>query len=256
MELCHRSDTPVKPSTPVVFRARFAISEVAGNEACTFIVETEVTIRFFMRALAASALLLATGPAAAMAQTLPAAIDVPPVPANLVVPQGQTLFFQGYAIGTQNYVCLPAGAGFAWKFVAPQATLFEVIGGQIGQQLTTHFLSANPTEDGLPRPTWQHSADTSRVWARLFDSSADPNYVEPGAIPWLLLKRAGFEDGPTAGSILSHTTYIHRLNTSGGRAPLTGCSAPVDIGALALVPYTADYFFYGPPGFHGVRGNR
>ena len=212
-------------------------------------------IRNCIRAIGTAACVLA-GAAASFAQTGTAAIEVPAVPANLAVPPGQAVFYQGYAIGTQNYVCLPTPSGVAWKFVAPQATLFATDNGAIGQQLTTHFLSANPDEDGLPRPTWQHSADTSRVWGRLVDSSNDPNYVEAGAIPWLLLKRAGVEAGPSGGSILSHTTYIHRLNTSGGRAPATGCSAASEIGALALVPYTAEYFFYGPPGVNGSRGPR
>lgn len=219
--------------------------------------EEEVTISTFVRAAAASAFALGAGSASMAAQQVGgSAINVPAVPSNLTVPQGQTVFFQGYAIGTQNYVCLPAASGVAWKFVAPQATLFETASGVVGQQLTTHFLSANPDEEGLPRPTWQHSADTSRVWGKLVDSSIDANYVEAGAIPWLLLKRAGVEAGPSGGTALSHTTYIHRLNTSGGRAPAAGCSAPSDIGALVLVPYRADYFFYGPPGLYGARPTR
>jgi hypothetical protein len=205
----------------------------------------KVIIRSFMRATAIGAFVLGAGSAAAIAQTT-GTFAVPAVPANLEVPPGQTAFFQGYAVGTQNYVCLPTPSGVAWKFVAPQATLFATVNGEIGQQLTTHFLSANPDEDGLNRPTWQHSGDTSRVWARLLESSNDPNYVEAGAIPWLLLKRAGTEAGPSGGSVLTQTTYIQRLNTSGGRAPATGCSLSSEVGALALVPYAADYFFYGP----------
>ena len=40
------------------------------------------------------------------------------------------------------------------------------------------------------------------------------------------------------------TTYIHRVNTSGGVAPATGCSKLRDLGKKAFVPYTADYYFY------------
>jgi uncharacterized protein DUF3455 len=43
---------------------------------------------------------------------------------------------------------------------------------------------------------------------------------------------------------LTRTTFIQRLNTSGGIAPSTGCTQPIDLGTKALVPYTADYFFY------------
>jgi hypothetical protein len=37
------------------------------------------------------------------------------------------------------------------------------------------------------------------------------------------------------------------VNTSGGVAPSTGCASATDVGKKALVPYTADYFFYRPP---------
>jgi hypothetical protein len=169
------------------------------------------------------------------------------VPVDLSVPAGNTVYLKGSAVGTQNYICLPAGAGFAWKFLAPQATLFlnfRVGSYQIAQQITTHFLSANPVEGGTLRPTWQGSADTSAVWGRAVASSIDPAYVAQGAIPWLLVQAVGTQIGPTGGTLLSQTTYIHRVNTSGGVAPSTGCSEPGNIGALAFVPYTTDYYFY------------
>jgi len=40
------------------------------------------------------------------------------------------------------------------------------------------------------------------------------------------------------------TTYIQRLNTTGGSAPSTGCALSTDVGSQVLVPYTADYYFY------------
>lgn len=112
------------------------------------------------------------------------------------------------------------------------------------QQVSTHFLSANPVENGLPRPTWQHSFDSSQVWGRVRASSSDPAFVEPGVIAWLLLEAAGTAVGPSNGWYLAQTTLIHRLNTSGGVAPSAGCSQSTDVGAIALVPYSADYFFY------------
>ena len=184
------------------------------------------------------------GSSPALAQTI--AAGEPDVPTDLVVPDGHVLFAKGYAIGTQNYMCLPAtGGGVAWKFFAPQATLYVTVLG-LQPQLATHFLSANPEEDGLARPTWQHSIDSSKVWGKVYKIVTDPNYVEPGAIPWLLLEVAGHETGPDGGSFLAQTAYIQRINTSGGVAPATGCSQPGNIGTLALVPYTTDYFFYKP----------
>ena len=47
-------------------------------------------------------------------------------------------------------------------------------------------------------------------------------------------------DGPTGGHKLTATTFIQRLNTSGGKAPSTSCT----VGEKQLVPYTADYFFF------------
>lgn len=57
--------------------------------------------------------------------------------------------------------------------------------------------------------------------------------VAPGAIPWLLLEVKGVQAGPSGGDKLTRTTFIQRLNTSGGIAP---SSKPVagdcDIGAV------------------------
>ena len=177
-------------------------------------------------------------------------VKVPPVPPAIQVPAGNVPFLEGNAVGTQNYVCLPSATsttGFAWTLFGPQATLFftiEIFKHDIRQQIITHFLSPNPDENGMPRPTWQSSFDTSAVWGRALASSLDSNFVAPGAIPWLLLQVVGTGEGPTGGDFLTQTTFIHRVNTTGGMAPATGCSQSSNIGVTALVPYTADYFFY------------
>ena len=165
----------------------------------------------------------------------------PAVPANLQVPAGHSLFLQGSATGTQNYICLPTASGFGWAFFGPQATLF-----QFNTQIITHFLSPNPDEKDLPRATWQHTQDTSRVWGNAVASSSDPKFVKPGAIPWLLLKVVGADRGPGGGTRLTGTTYIQRIRTSGGVVPATGCDDAANVGAKALVPYETDYLFYTP----------
>ena len=186
----------------------------------------------------AAVMMLGIASSNASAQTLP---EVPPA---LEVPEGFVLFSKGSAVGTQNYMCLPAASGgFAWRFFAPEATLFVPVLG-LQPQLATHFLSSNPDEISTNRPTWQHSVDSSRIWARPLQSSTDPNYVEPGAIAWLLLEVVGREPGPDGGSFFTPAAYIQRLNTSGGVAPATGCAQAADVGSLALVPYTTDYFFF------------
>ena len=113
------------------------------------------------RVLAAIALAAIGGGAPADAAAGPATPSVPPV----LIPDGASPFLRTHAIGTQNYVCVVTGAGFAWRLVGPQATLFVSVFG-FPQQLTTHFLSPNPDEAGLARATWQGSLDSSRVWAR------------------------------------------------------------------------------------------
>jgi hypothetical protein len=105
-------------------------------------------------------------------------------------------------------------------------------------------LSPNPFEGDTPRATWQHSKDTGTIWAVAIASSSDPQFVAPNAIPWLLLQVVGDQAGPTGGDRLTRTTFIQRLNTAGGVAPLSECAALTNIGKKALVPYTADYFFF------------
>ena len=192
--------------------------------------------------LAVAGFLLAVQPA--LAESLKSGTHVPAVPPSLEPPAGYSLFFQGHAQGTQNYICLATSSGLAWTFIGPQATLYRTSKGEIHRQLTTHFLGGNPSEAGLLRPTWQHSIDSSRVWARSVAASSDPAFVEPGAIPWLLLQAAGVEKGPDGGWFLAQTAFIQRLNTSGGLAPTTGCTQPTQIGTLVFVPYEADYLFY------------
>jgi Protein of unknown function (DUF3455) len=164
----------------------------------------------------------------------------PPVPANIEVPAGNEAFLVGHAVGTQNYVCLPSGSGFAWTLFTPQANLFN----DRERQIQTHFFSPNSFEGGTVRATWQDSRDTSTVWGRAIASSLDPDFVAQNAIPWLLVEVVGAEEGPKGGDELIGTTFIQRLNTTGGAAPSTGCGLSTDIGKRAYVPYTADYFFF------------
>lgn len=165
----------------------------------------------------------------------------PVVPANIQVPSGNKLFLVGRAVGTQNYICLPADGGVKFILFTPQATLFKE-----QKQITTHYFSPNPFEGGTVRATWQHAKDNSTVWGKVADgnSSTDPAYVAPGAIPWLLVTVVGAQAGPDDRDKLAATTYIQRINTAGGVAPSTGCASPADVGNKAFVPYTTDYLFY------------
>src|SRR5262245_18036690 len=185
-----------------------------------------------------------------------AQVTPPSVPTALEVEAGNRAFLEGHGVGTQNYICLPCpnattpakscpdNSGFAWILFTPEATLFN----DHDKQLTTHFFSPNPFENGTVRATWQHSRDGSIVWGGQAVASTDSAFVAPGAVAWLRLPMGGVQEGPTGGHTLTATTFIQRLNTAGGVAPSTGCSQESDVGATAFVPYTADYFFYKADG--------
>lgn len=205
-----------------------------------------------------NAVLLPAALAASLLASLPAAADPvkpPPVPGNIQIPAGNKPFLLSHAIGTQNYSCLPAGVDaeghprFSWTLFTPQATLF----GQNHKETATHIFSPNPFEvspspftEGPIRATWQDAKDASTIWGKVMpgDSSSDPAFVAPGAIPWLRVTIVGAEDGPTGGDALTPTTYVLRVNTSGGVAPATGCGESTDVGHQAFVTYTADYIFF------------
>lgn len=185
---------------------------------------------FIVAALAAAA------PFAAMATN----IKPPRVPDTIAVPAGSKAFLIGHAVGTQNYICLPDGAGVKWVLFGPQATVFD----ERGAQIMTHFLSPNPAESNALRATWMDSDRTSSVWAVKVAESDDSRFVEPGAIKWFLLQVKGAEEGSQRNDRLLQTTVIQRVNTSGGIAPASECTLASDVGKTKFVPYTADYVFY------------
>lgn len=139
----------------------------------------------------------------------------PEVPTDLVVPAGNKVFLVAHAVGTQNYTC----TGGAWGPAVPDAQLF----GNNGHQIGTHYAG----------PTWEFLDGSTAVATRM---AAAP---VPGAIPWLLLRVVSTTTGPD-GDRFTSTTYIQRVNTTGGTAPAGSCTD----GATANVPYTADYYFY------------
>jgi len=182
-------------------------------------------------------------------------VTPPPTPTDITPPEGNTAFLLGHATGTQGYVCLPKGTGASWTVnnARPEATLFLKAYGQ-DVQIMTHFLSPDDSPnknapDPLPfgSATWQSSFDSSRVWAQAVHSiaaGAHDSCPNDGAIACLLLQSIGTQHGPRGGQILAFTTFVQRLNTKGGSAPEEGCSASAYVGKQALVPYTADYYFF------------
>ena len=178
------------------------------------------------RSILSAAVPLLIVAAVLLGSALPAGALTPPtVPAAIQVPAGNTLFLVGHATGYQIYQCTDTGTGFAWVLWAPRAVLTD----DAGNVIIEHYAG----------PTWRANDGSTVVGARVGSAPA------PGgaAIPWLLLKAVSTTAGPSGGTTLTQTTYIQRINTTGGLAPTTGCDA-THAGAFAPVRYTADYYFY------------
>ena len=202
-----------------------------------------------VRSLFGAALVLAC--AFATVTQAAAQVTPPPVPNTIAVPAGNSAYLVGHAFGSQGYTCLPTNTGApAWNPTArPEATLFTDFFGQ-QFQIITHFqsINANPNKDVIPplsgNATWQSSLDSSRVWMvkkNGIDPSPDiASCPNTGSIQCLLLQSVGNLKGPTGGNLLAKTTFIQRLNTSGGAVPTTSCS----VGQTQLVPYRSDYSFF------------
>ena len=128
------------------------------------------------------------------------------------------------AKGVQIYECRMSKSqpgAYEWAFVAPDASLFDTTGKQIGK----HYAG----------PHWE-AADGSKVVAKLVERADAP---KAGDIPWLLLGAKSV--GPEGD--FSKVTSIQRVNTVGGVAPKAGCSQG-NAGTPARIPYSADYYFF------------
>ena len=138
----------------------------------------------------------------------------PEVPVDIAVPAGNKVHFHGFGVGVQIYTW----NGSSWGTAVPEAILFHANG-----VVTIHFAG----------PTWQSNSGSTVVGALPPKAVT----VDTNAIPWLRLD-AKNPEGP---GIFANTTFIQRVNTSGGKAPSTDGAF---VGQVARVPYTADYFFY------------
>jgi hypothetical protein len=152
-----------------------------------------------------------------VAQAGPPSPDVPP---EIRVPDGNKVFLVGHAVGVQIYSC----NGVAWGPATPRADLFD----DHGKLIITHFAG----------PTWQ-AMDGSGVVGRAEAAVT----VDDTAIPWVRLAAARTFAGPD-GDRLVPTTYIQRIETTGGLAPPARTCTAATAGAVAEVPYTADYYFW------------
>lgn len=177
-------------------------------------------------AISAAALVLAAGcasevvdPASEESDEVVAAC-VPDVPAVLAVPAGNKLAFSYDAIGVQIYGCDANTTGYGWVLRGPDAKLY----GKHGKFAGIHYKG----------PTWESTDGSTVVAAKLAEYAADPS-----SIPWLLLGATAH----TGKGRMSDVTFIHRLETAGGKAPAAGCDA-AHAGETTSVDYTATYYFY------------
>ena len=68
-------------------------------------------------------------------------------------------------------------------------------------------------------------------------------YPVAGTIPWLRLQAKSTGAGPY-GDTLAPTTYIQRIDATGGVAPDAATCNATTAGTQVEVAYTADYLFY------------
>lgn len=140
----------------------------------------------------------------------------PEVPDQIAV-DGTTnkIQFHGFGVGFQVYTW----NGTDWGRAVPEATLF--VGGA-------------PLVDHFAGPTWE-SPSGSRVVGAVVNAVI----MDTNAIPWLLL--SAVPDRTQGPGIFADTTFIQRVNTTGGKAPIENGAF---VGQVFKSPYTADYFFY------------
>jgi Protein of unknown function (DUF3455) len=159
----------------------------------------------------------------------------PVVDPSIALPDGGGgVLLHAVGTGTQNYMCegntSDGGAPYAWTLVTPEANLTDCHEALIGH----HFAS----EAGAGFPEWQTTDGTYVIGTKLHAFTPDGG---AGSIPWLLVHAV---DAGGSGT-LSMAQYVQRLDTDGGNAPADGCDM-ASVGATTDVPYTADYYFFGP----------
>jgi hypothetical protein len=146
--------------------------------------------------------------------------ELPEQCSSIRAPEGNKLAFHVYAKGVQIYKWNLITQ--KWDLLAPQAGLFaeENYFGEVG----SHYAG----------PTWE-SKSGSKVEGRcVLGTGCTP---DPTAVAWILLSKYRTEGA----GIFSKVTFIQRVNTVGGLAPLE--PGLVD-GETKQVPYTAEYYFY------------
>ena len=143
----------------------------------------------------------------------------PSVPDQIKVGDGNKVFLIGHAVGVQIYSC----NGSTWSSAVPRANLYD----DNGKLIIDHFAG----------PSWQ-AKDGSKAVGTVVDKVI----VNESAIPWVLLSTTT-TPGPD-GDRLVDTSFIQRINTTGGLTPPAADCNAATAGTVVEVPYTADYVFW------------
>lgn len=155
---------------------------------------------------------------AALSAKCPPAVDP-----SIAVPSGNKLALTLDAVGLQVYVCQATDTGYAWTLRAPDATLYDARGREVG----SHYAG----------PTWEYKDESRVVGAKRAEYVPDTT-----SVPWLLLEATSH----TGKGKLAKISYIQRLNTEGGLAPAAATCTAQNLGELSAVDYAATYYFFVP----------
>jgi hypothetical protein len=168
---------------------------------------------------------LAALTASAHAGQLPAPQTQPgdPLDPRTYAPES-TPFLTVHATGTQKYACQANGT---WLFSDPVAVLYDRTKPE--KAVGSHYLNF-----ATGRPVWEFKDGSIVEAARKVTAPGGA-----GNIASLLLQAVVMTAGPD-GDRLATTTWVQRLNPSGGVAP-DGACAPGD---TIAVPYRTDYVFW------------
>ena len=146
------------------------------------------------------------------------------LPDAVKVPTGHAVVMETAAAGDITYECRVKAAmpgQFEWVFVGPDAGLKDRSGQVVGRYFG-------------PPATWESKDGSKVTGAQVAVAPASP-----GSIPLQLVKA-----NPAMGSgAMLGTSYIQRVNTQGGVAPATPCTASAT-GQKQVVKYQADYIFW------------
>jgi hypothetical protein len=152
-----------------------------------------------------------------MISTVAAAHEHSPI----AVPPGHAAAMKALGAGDLAYECKATATAHEWVFAGPTATLYDMDNSPIGKY--------------YGGPTWEAN-DGSKVTGKQLAVLPAP---KPGAIPHQLVQVSSSAGKGTMNGV----TFIQRVNTQGGVAPMEACGAG-NAGERKMVKYQAEYIFY------------